>query len=70
MKSRFTIGLFFGLMMAIVYITTGLVNEPVYTTNNVMLTITGGLIGGTVAGFLFGWLLKFNYKRKQSDNRF
>jgi len=56
-KNKIKSGLYFGIVMTIVFILQNLQQHDNLTTKNIVITIVSGLLGGTVAGLLFGWLI-------------
>ncbi len=53
-KSKIKAGLSFGILMTIFYIVYGLLTEDNLTTKHIILRIASGIVGGCIAGFIFG----------------
>lgn len=56
-KYKFKSGLFFGIAMTVFYIVQDLLTHNNPTPKNVAIILASGLIGGALAGLLFGWLM-------------
>jgi len=56
-KTKIKSGIIFGIAMALFYIIQGLLTHDNLTTKDIIGTILAGLIGGAVAGLLFGWII-------------
>ena len=56
-KIKIKSGLIFGIAMAMFYIIQGLLTHDNLTRKDIIITIVAGLIGGAVAGLLFGWII-------------
>jgi hypothetical protein len=56
-KNKIKSGLYFGIVMTIIFIFQNLQQHDNLTTKNIVITIVSGLLGGAVAGLLFGWLM-------------
>jgi len=58
MNSKVKAGLGFGISMAIFYITYDLIfGTPDKSNQQVLKVVVSGIIGGAIAGLLFGWII-------------
>jgi len=56
MSSKIKPGLFFGIFMAIFFISEHLISAKIHTTTDIAETITIGIFSGAIGGLLFGFL--------------
>ena len=56
-RNKIRAGLYFGIAMAVFFIFQDLLTQGNLSTKNLIITIVSALIGGALAGLLFGWLM-------------
>lgn len=63
-RSRFRVGLSFGIAMAVLFILQNLLTSDKHTINQIIKSIASGLVAGAISGVLFGWLMGLFAKSK------
>jgi hypothetical protein len=56
-RSKVRLGLYFGIVMTLLFILQELLTHDNLTTKSIMITVISGLFWGALAGLLFGWLM-------------
>ena len=66
-KTKIKSGLFFGIVMTIVFILQDLLSHSNLTKKDITISIFSGLLGGALSGLLFGWTMGLFAKRLTKD---